>query len=456
LKTFLRNYLPVLILACAAALANARPAYAAWSPAGGQGISQPSPTVLRIIPVGTQPLGKIFTLSALLTTPQAQPVGGGTVNFLAGGVYLSQARTNGQGIATILVNEDFEAKEYTFRAIFEGNKDYDSSSGSLAVSIQPADVVVQTVPPLEGIQFRLNGNPFVSGADGSAHILVSKTGTYALDVLTDNSKGARRKVDFSRWEDEVYNPTRLIKVPSDKPIQVGFEVSYQVGQNFVDLQNQPVDLARILSITLKSSQGSTYTFADGKSRWLPASLVTRRAIGLDVVPIQYSVMSVMVDGSNVVSQAQQRFYPHPGEIWPVQLLLFSVQVSAKDTFLGSPLGTGVALDYPDGSRQKFLFDKNHSVTIQSLARGIYHVQVIGASGFTPSTPVALSQNEVIALDVLSRIDIFAAVTLAVFFALGLVVIGRMQILGARPRKPAALRENVYQPQEVDYGRGDDL
>jgi hypothetical protein len=345
---------------------------------------------------------------------------------------------------------------YTFRAIFEGNKDYDSSSGSLAVTINPADLVVQTIPPLDGIRFRLNGTAFVSGSDGKAHILVGKAGEYTLEVGTDNVKGSHRKVDFSRWEDEVFDPTRQIKVPSDKPIQVGFEVSYQVGQDFVDLQNQPVDLTRIISITLKSSQGTTYTFADGKPRWLPSSLVTRRAIGLDIVPIQYSVMSVMVDGSNVVSQAQQRFYPHPDEIWPVQLLLFSIQVAAKDTFMGSAIGDGIVLDYPDGSRQKFSFGKDHSVTVQSLARGIYHVQVTGASGFVPSTPVALSQDEVIDLTVLSRLDIFVAVTLGVFFALGLIVIGRMQNFGVRNKKQSTQSARPFEEKQPEYERADDL
>jgi hypothetical protein len=196
---------------------------------------------------------------------------------------------------------------------------------------------------------------------------------------------------------------------------------------------------------MKSSQGTTYTFNDGQPRWLPASLVTRRVGGLDVVQIQYSVMNVQVDGSNVVSQAQQRFYGHPGDVWTIQLLLFSAQISAKDAFLGFPVGKSILLQYPDGTRQTFKFGKDNSVTVNSLARGIYLVQVQGVSGFTPTTPVALSQNQVMNLSVLTRLDIFLAVTFGALLALGLIAIGRAQLLKRRrPSNALAFRHQVPQ------------
>ncbi len=226
----------------------------------------------------------------------------------------------------------------------------------------------------------------------------------------------------------------------DKPLQVGLQVSYRIGQTFIDLQNKPVDISRITSITMKSSQGTTYTFNDGSPRWLPASLVTRRVGGLETVEIQYSVMSVVVDGSNVVSQAQQRFFGHAGDTWPIQLLLFSARFSAKDAFLGFPVGNGVILEYPDGTRQRFGFSKDRSVSVSSLARGIYHVQVTGVSGLTPVTPVALSQDQDMALSILTRLDIFMAGTVGTLFALSLILIGRTQILRSRQRKAPAFQK----------------
>ncbi len=391
-------------------------------------------TVIRIVPVPPQPLAKNFSVTAVLTTADGHPVPDRTVNFLVGGIFQGQSRTDAQGQATVIITNDLAAGNYTLKALFQGSRDFQPSANTVDLTIQPGTIEIYTVPPLPGIQFRLNGTTFVSGKDGIARLPVIKSGTYRLEYVQVDKLETNQRVEFNRWMDEIFVPYRDVKLPLDKPLQVGLQVSYRVGQTFIDLQNKPVDLSRITSITLKSSQGTTYTFSDGAPRWLPASIVTRRISGLEVVEIQYSVMSVVVDGSNVVSQAQQRFYGHPGEIWTIQLLLFSARVEARDAFLGVPVGKGIVLEYPDGTRQSFTFGPDRTVTVSSLARGIYHVQVTGVSGLTPVTPVALSQNQEMDLSVLTRLDIFVSVTAGTLFALSLILIGRTRILDLRRLK----------------------
>jgi hypothetical protein len=388
-----------------------------------------SATSLRIVPIGPQPLAKPFTVTAVLTDAFGSPIINSTVNFLIGGSFVAQNKTNSQGQATVTIKSDLAAGSYDLRAVYLGSHQFDGSTNHTGLVILPTEYVIQTVPPLPNVQFKLGDQVFASGQDGYARVQVNRGGNYTLQVLPDTTNDPDIRVEFNRWFDEVYLPYRTVQVPQANPIQIGFQVSYKVGQTFIDLQNKPVDVSRITTITLKSSQGTTYTFSDGQQRWLPASLVTRRATGLEIVPIQYGVISVVVDGSNVVSSEQQRFYTHPGDIWPIQLLLFSARFTARDAFLGSSVGTGILLDYPDGTQQNhFKFGADHSVTINSLARGIYHVQITGVTGFSPSTPVALSQDQDMSISVLTRLDIFLGVSLGSLFALGLVVVGRTQIL----------------------------
>jgi hypothetical protein len=405
-------------------------------------------TVLRMPAIGPQQLARQFNVTAVLTDVSGNPLSNSTINFLVGDSFVGQARTNSQGQATATVNTDLPAGAYDMRVLFLGSRQYDAANATTKLTIQPSELVIQTIPALENIQFRLGDQIFTSDKSGFARIAVSRSGDYNLDVVSSSSPDPNMRVEFNRWFDDTYVPTRIMHIPQQNTVQVGFQVSYKVGQTFIDLQNQAVAVDRITSITLKSNQGTSYTFTDGQPRWLPASLVTRRSLGLEIVPIQYSVIAVVVDGSNVVSSEQQRFYTHAGDVWPIQLLLFSARFTARDAFLRSQVGQGIILEYPDGTRNHFLFGKDHTVTIRSLARGIYHVEVMGVSGYAPSTPVALSQNQDMSLSILSRLDIFMAVFLGMVFALGLVVVGRTQVLNwvrfGRRRQPA-LVENQPQP-----------
>ncbi|MDD5369504.1 MAG: Ig-like domain-containing protein [Anaerolineaceae bacterium] len=399
------------------------------------GVLPPPATLLKLQPVPPQALGKTFPVTAVLTTDNGTPIADQSINLLVGGLFEGQARTNTQGQAVITVNTDYTAGTYTLKAIYQGTRQYGPSSNTTKLVISPYVLEVQCIPALPGVNFKLGDQVFTSGSDGLAHISVNRVGTYTLQVLPLNDSSSNQRIEFNRWVDEVFTPYRDVNIPSDKPVQVGLAVSAKVGQTFVDLQNRSVDLSRITSITMRSSQGTNYTFNDGQPRWMPASLVTRRVGGLEVVQIQYSVMNVQVDGSNVVSQAQQRFYAHPGDVWTIQLLLFSAQISAKDAFLGFPVGKSILLQYPDGTRQTFKFGKDHQINVNSLARGIYLVQVQGVAGFTPITPVALSQNQIMDLSVLTRVDIFLAVTTGTLLALGMVAVGRARRL--RLRKPSS-------------------
>jgi hypothetical protein len=231
-------------------------------------------------------------------------------------------------------------------------------------------------------------------------------------------------MDFGRWGDDVFKPFRDIEVPLNKTLDIGFEVSYQVSHTFVDLSDRPVDNSRVTSVTLKGSNGTTYTFDDHDPHWIPAGRVIRLNNGLQETKILYSVINVMIDGSNVVSQAQQRFYVNPNDVWSVKLLLYKANFTARDALFGFPIGTGINMEYPDGNIKTYSFDTGKGYEIDGLARGIYRVTVTGAKGYAPATPIALSRDQDVELMVFSYVDIGVLLSIGLLLSLGLLLFGR--------------------------------
>ncbi len=157
----------------------------AAAPAGNARIIiPPKATVTRIYPIASVPLGQRFDVTAVLTTAKGEPVPDNTVNFLIGGIFMGQSRTNGQGQATITITTELPAGKHTLKAIFQGSRLFEASSETLEFSVLTAEVTVQAIPPVEGYPFRLGGQIFTSGKDGVAKIEVDRVGTYTLEVLS--------------------------------------------------------------------------------------------------------------------------------------------------------------------------------------------------------------------------------------------------------------------------------
>lgn len=304
---------------------------------------------------------------------------------------------------------------------------------------------LQTIPPTPGVTFQIAGQQFVTGADGSTVVVVPQPGTYDLQVITDTYHDPYRRVEFSRWLSESFQPTRQIHIPSqsNQTIQVGLDVYELVGQKFVELNGAPVPLQRISEFTIRSLQGDIFTFHDGQPRWIPASRVTRRRDGgLDVVPLLYTVTSVMVDGSNVVNKAQQQFYAKPNGTWTITLLFYSIQVQARDALFGFPVGKAVNLELPNGQIQSVPLDSTGTARASSLARGQYYFQVTGAKGFSPRSPVALSKDQSITARVISFIDMGAVFAAGMLIAIALLVFGKVSLRRAEARHDAERRVRI--------------
>ncbi len=341
---------------------------------------------------------------------------------------IGQIPTDARGVFSVKVSKPLDAGTYIISASFNGAHQLAPANGSATVTVLPSTVKVQTIPALPGITFQMDGNQFVSGADGSASVVVDKIGIYRLDVLLNLYNNPSKEVLFGRWTEESYLPFREVQVPTDEVIQVGLNVFHRVSMNFVDLDGFPVDTNRISSITIKSIQGDVFVLRNGDPIWLPASRTARRLTGLEETDLLYSVISVVVDGSNVVNSAQQRFYALPDDNWSISLLLYTMNISAKDGLFASPVALSVNVQFPDGQVKNYPFGKSGSLAIHGLARGIYRIELVGVKGMKNIIPVALSRNQNVDVNEITYLDLAFVGIVGLGLVLGLIFYGRPWLL----------------------------
>jgi hypothetical protein len=375
-------------------------------------------------------LAEPMILSGTLRDVYGHPIADKSIIFTIDDAYLGQTRSDNNGNFERKISQKMAAGVYVIQATFKGTSEYTGSNDFSEIKVLPADIKVQTVPPTPGITVKMDGREFTSGADGNATIQIFRVGTYSLEVLTDRYHNPSQRVEFWRWAEESYEPFRDVNVPTKEVIQVGLNIYHQVGQTFLDLNGNPVDPARIDEFMIRSAQGDVFVFSDGTSRWIPASRIARRVTGLEETKLLYSVISVTIDGSNVVNQSQQRFYTHPNETWPISLLLYSLHISAVDGMFGSPVGKSVNVEYPDGKIVNYPLNRAGAVDIQSLARGTYYIELVGANGMSNRLPVALSRNQQVNTKVITYLDMAVVAMLGMIVALSLLLYGRPWILHA--------------------------
>ena len=284
------------------------------------------------------------------------------------------------GVTTFNLPRELPPGQHEIVATYVGRTNaYLGASARIVVDIVPYELAIETVPPLPGMEFEVDGTRFEAGADGVAHVSLDRLGEHTLTAVTSAYRVPGEQVEFSRWGNETFGPTITIRAPFEGALQAGFDVSYQVSLAFTDPHGIPVDHERIDEVTLRSSIGAELRHPDGRPRWYKAVRTIRRPAGLDSVPIRYTIERVIVDGANVVNVGQQRFDVEPGDAWPIDLLLYSVRMVPNDALFGFPVDESIILTHPSGSTTRIEADDG-AYSADGLARGLYRVQVADPPG----------------------------------------------------------------------------
>ena len=422
-------------------------------PASALDLSLRRPANLSLEPLPPLTVGDHPTIVAHLTAEFGQPIRNQPIFIFVDGQRKGEGRTDSRGIASITLKYKFAAGTYRVEAVYPGiiSIGVNRATAELGMVIEPVRSAIYTVPPVPGVIFRLNGQTYETDENGIANIEVDTSGVFTLEVLPIDTSNlpSNIRMEFARWNDNVFTQKRQVYFRRDRLLEVGFTVSYQVNQEFFDTTGSPVDPARIDSLTVRGV-GNTFTFDKAGPIWLPANRLTRR-IGerLESEEILYYFREILVEGSNVVNKSEQRFRIRPDDVWPVQVLLYSARFSGRDAMFRFPIGKGIELTYPDGHSEEFLFDsENAEVVVSGLPRGSYSARIIGAGGSAPPTPVHLSRDQKVELLMLSTLDIALIIGIPLVIALAFFFIGRpywMRII----RHPSKYRELVYENRARD-------
>jgi len=369
-------------------------------------------------------MGDSFELSGKIVDPDGKPLAEKQIFFSINGEYLGQTPSDRFGKFSREFKQSLDAGIYKISAdMNRENLDLDATT-STYLSVLPTQVVVQVTPPIPDVGFMMGGSKFYTNEEGIATISLNEYGVYRLFVLADEYDQPNQRIELGRWTEEVYQPYQDISVPTNKIIQVGLNVFQIFSMDFVDLNGQKVDPSRVSEFTIRSLQGDMFVLKNGEPRWFPASRTARRINGLEETKLYYSLINVIVDGSNVVNQSQQRFYTSAGGNLTIELILYSLTVNAKDGLFGWPIGNSLLLEYPDGRTEEFPLDEKGSVTINSLARGTYYLNISGAKGLDNRIPVALSRDQNVNMKIITYVDISVFGISGFLFVIGLLLYGR--------------------------------
>jgi hypothetical protein len=285
-----------------------------------------------------------------------------------------------------------------------------------AVVARTVTLHVYTVPPEPGVKLLFDGQPVTTDAAGVAVINTPYRLTgHTLKLVRPQwaSDHGRVTTKFTVWRSPVpeqrHSPTLThLILRRNHAIQLGFRKSYRLNFSFVTTGRQSVPSSRVSGVELRADGGTLNTVTGRQTMRLPGVKPVQEAGTLVAHTVNYTLQSVMVDGSNVVNVGQQRVNPTRQASAKFVLQLRQLTITAHDRFFGMRAGRAVVVTYPDGRRVSYRFNQAHQVVLTDLARGHYQVHVDGG-GFLTSQAVVLSRNQIVSMPVLTWPDIVAVI-----------------------------------------------
>lgn len=399
-------------------------------------------TVLTVDPLPTFAIGDQPAVTVHLSKDSGAPLANRLVRIFSYKNRVAEGVTDSAGTAHIPLYFNFYPGTYKLLVTFNGSEldHLDSTFTSAALTIVPGTFQVQTVPAMAGVQFKFNDEVQTTDASGLVQFSVDHTGGYHIEVVPPPAAAdANMRIVFDRWNDNDVSQYHAFKFPTHRVLQVGFLLSYPVNLKYTDKTHQGVDPSRITQARVRAA-GTFYTLSDPAHAWLPNNYILHRVGGyLESKPALYYLDNVTISGTNVVNQGQQRYQVSPNSTWWIELFLYPAGFTARDALFRTPLGSGILLEYPDGTQRQLAFaDAGAQVQVDSLPRGIYHASVQGAKGLEPRIPLSLSRARTFDLIVISRLDLAVMLGVPAVIVLLLLVFGRTNLLlWLIPRRRAA-------------------
>jgi len=367
-------------------------------------------TVIEFEPLPAPAAGSTFEISLRLTTVGGSPLADAGVGLTLNGD-TSRTRTDAVGIATFHVRQPLEAGEYSVVAEYGGvpSLDVEGTTRSATLLVRPIEVTLQTVPPVAGIEIQIDGARLTTDANGEVSTRIDRPGDVTIEVPAGGPIDQKTRWEFRRWETGSAGLKRTLPVGQDATVQLGLEMQHLLTLGFLDLGGGVVEASRVDSVELKSTVGDVEVVRPSDLLWVRVNNISRAGSGLIASPVEYAVVKVVMSGTNVVNQGQQRIalLVDPRDHWDIELLLFGLTVNARDRLFGFPMGSTVELTYPDGHVEQRPLESGDA-TFTGLPRGEYDVRILGPT-LGISQPVSVTRPQQVTIRVLSYLDVGVAI-----------------------------------------------
>jgi hypothetical protein len=402
------------------------------------GATPVSPVSLKFLPFKEVPIGKEQFVSATIKPPAGIDPTGLSARLLVNGTYASQTHADVKGNLAFKIPTTFMGKAGTLalRAEFLGTHFLAPASATGTLKVRPAQITVNTVPPVPGIPISFKNWKAITGPDGVATLSVPEVGPGDLIPHIDQVADPTIRISFMRWNQggqgsTPFDESNKINVQGDatgnSAFTLGLRTAYQASVSFVDQNGKPIDPALVSRVKFTSSTGLELVITDFSSKpWWEAGTAVIRTGGLQPSTTLWRLAEVTMAGTNVVNSGQQAFTPTKDSNFPISLLLYDLTVRTNDALTGGAVGGTAELVYPDNSSEILPLDADGAADFQGLPRGSYLVK-LKIGGIAPPTPVALSRTQEATIRVISYVDIAAAVILGLLVLIGLLWIGRRRL-----------------------------
>jgi hypothetical protein len=303
-------------------------------------------------------------------------------------------------------------------------------AGGLRAKNRAGTLRLQTVPALAGVVVKVDGATARSDSAGRIAVWVKNFVDLKHRIsVPDTAIADDRLVHFDRFRGDPGSGV------NGRSVELGVRTSRMVTVQFLTRTGSDVTAGEVSALRLRSNTGQVFEVRGedvGKPLWVPESRTQQGQSGLASKPLYYVVDSAVVGGSSVVNRAQQKFIPSKSQTWVVELLFYRVGFTSTDLLFGRRVGDGVEIGWPDGSTERLPYGPDGRITVPDVARGSYTVRAYGG-GWSSARPLSVSKDQVVAVQIVSWLDLMLVGGAALALALGLLLIGRHRRRRARRR-----------------------
>jgi len=202
-----------------------------------------------------------------------------------------------------------------------------------AAAAQTDSLVIETVPPIEGITFRLDGEPFSTNEEGVARVDLAVPGRFELKTRDQIRLGNYRRIEFAVWSDGVAESSRVVDIEGSTRLQVGFRVDYLIVESFRTSEGDDLTPKSVGPFVIVDDAGESTTLPGSSrgmagptaqtwerfpagTRWLPSVRIVSENRHLKAEEASYRVRWVSVEGERIAASSVP-FTPSEGGEWDI-------------------------------------------------------------------------------------------------------------------------------------------